>query len=66
MYELLEDTKAAAVLHPATALLSVGKNEAKTFKIPKNCESEPLFSSSELESLFLVRDVSKNNQFKQT
>lgn len=42
MYELLEDTKVAATLHSATALLGVGKDEAKTFKIPKNCKFEPV------------------------
>lgn len=49
MYELLEEIKAAATLHPATALLGVGKDEAKTFKIPKNCESEPVFASGKPE-----------------
>ncbi|XP_075884804.1 putative ATP-dependent RNA helicase TDRD12 isoform X2 [Nelusetta ayraudi] len=37
VYELLEEIKAAATLHPATVLLGVGKDEAKNFKIPKNC-----------------------------
>lgn len=56
VYELLEDTRAAAALHPATALLGVGKDEAKTFKMPKNCESEPVFPPEKLESCIVVRD----------
>lgn len=56
VYELLEDTRAAATLHPATALLGVGKDKAKTFKMPKNCESEPVFPPENLESCVVVRD----------
>lgn len=39
VYDLLEETKVAAALHPAIVLLGVGKDEAQAFSIPKSCES---------------------------
>lgn len=38
VYDLLEETKVAQVLHPFIVLLGVGKDEAEAAKIPKNCE----------------------------
>ncbi|CAB1459642.1 unnamed protein product [Pleuronectes platessa] len=37
VYDLLEDFKISQVLHPIVLLLGVGKDEAKTVRIPKNC-----------------------------
>ncbi|KAF7646318.1 hypothetical protein LDENG_00189920, partial [Lucifuga dentata] len=37
VYELLKESHVTQVLHPITVLLGVGKDEAKTVKIPKNC-----------------------------
>uniref|UniRef100_A0A3Q0T232 RNA helicase n=1 Tax=Amphilophus citrinellus TaxID=61819 RepID=A0A3Q0T232_AMPCI len=37
VYDLLEARKVSQNLHPTTVLLGVGKDEAKSVKIPKNC-----------------------------
>ncbi|XP_058500478.1 putative ATP-dependent RNA helicase TDRD12 isoform X2 [Solea solea] len=37
VYDLLENIKGAQILHPFSLLVGVGKDEAKTVKIPKNC-----------------------------
>ncbi|XP_034443256.1 putative ATP-dependent RNA helicase TDRD12 [Hippoglossus hippoglossus] len=37
VYDLLEDFKITHMLHPIVLLLGVGKDEAKTIRIPKNC-----------------------------
>ncbi|KAM9854853.1 putative ATP-dependent RNA helicase TDRD12 [Aulostomus maculatus] len=37
VYDLLEESKVSHTLHPTIVLLGVGKDEAKDFKIPKNC-----------------------------
>uniref|UniRef100_A0A3Q3J0H7 RNA helicase n=1 Tax=Monopterus albus TaxID=43700 RepID=A0A3Q3J0H7_MONAL len=37
LYDLLEEIKVTHVLHPVIVLLGVGKDEAKSVKIPKNC-----------------------------
>ncbi|XP_039989883.1 putative ATP-dependent RNA helicase TDRD12 isoform X2 [Xiphias gladius] len=37
VYDLLEESKIAQNLHPLIVLLGVGKDEAKTLRIPKNC-----------------------------
>ncbi|XP_047451385.1 putative ATP-dependent RNA helicase TDRD12 isoform X2 [Mugil cephalus] len=37
VYELLEESKVAHILHPVVVLLGTGKDEAKSVKIPKNC-----------------------------
>lgn len=39
VYDLLEETKVAAALHPAVVLLGISKDEAKAFRIPESCES---------------------------
>ncbi|XP_030648181.1 LOW QUALITY PROTEIN: putative ATP-dependent RNA helicase TDRD12 [Chanos chanos] len=36
--ELLEESQAAQCLHPAAALIGLGKDEATNFKIQKNCQ----------------------------
>ena len=38
VYDLLEESRIAQNLHPLVMLLGVGKDEAKTVRIPKNCE----------------------------
>lgn len=38
VYDLLEESKVAQILHPLIVLLGAGKDEAKAIKIPKNCE----------------------------
>ncbi|GAA6227719.1 putative ATP-dependent RNA helicase TDRD12 [Lates japonicus] len=37
VYDLLEESKIAHILHPVVVQLGVGKDEAKTVRIPKNC-----------------------------
>nr|XP_029133392.1 putative ATP-dependent RNA helicase TDRD12 isoform X1 [Labrus bergylta]XP_029133393.1 putative ATP-dependent RNA helicase TDRD12 isoform X1 [Labrus bergylta] len=37
VYDLLDETKVAHTLHPFVVLLGIGKDEAKTIRIPKNC-----------------------------
>uniref|UniRef100_A0A8C7X7L4 RNA helicase n=1 Tax=Oryzias sinensis TaxID=183150 RepID=A0A8C7X7L4_9TELE len=37
VFSMLEETRVSESLRPATALLGVGKDEAKNFKLPKNC-----------------------------
>ncbi|XP_034390396.1 putative ATP-dependent RNA helicase TDRD12 [Cyclopterus lumpus] len=37
VYDLLEETSVAAVLHPVIVLIGVGKGEAEAVRIPKNC-----------------------------
>nr|XP_019934149.1 PREDICTED: putative ATP-dependent RNA helicase TDRD12 [Paralichthys olivaceus] len=37
VYDLLENFKITHVLHPVVMLMGVGKDEAKTIRIPKNC-----------------------------
>ncbi|KAM7003443.1 putative ATP-dependent RNA helicase TDRD12 [Tautogolabrus adspersus] len=37
VYDLLDETKVAQTLHPFVVLLGVGKDEAKSIRIPKNC-----------------------------
>lgn len=39
VFDLLEETRLIQTLHPAIALLGVGKDEPKSVRIPKNCES---------------------------
>ncbi|KAM7415279.1 hypothetical protein PAMA_019888 [Pampus argenteus] len=38
LYDLLEESKVAQALHPVIMLLGTGKDEAKSARIPKNCE----------------------------
>ncbi|XP_069575745.1 putative ATP-dependent RNA helicase TDRD12 [Brachyistius frenatus] len=37
VYDLLEESKVAHILHPVSVLLGIGKDEARAVKIPKNC-----------------------------
>uniref|UniRef100_A0A3Q1D930 RNA helicase n=1 Tax=Amphiprion ocellaris TaxID=80972 RepID=A0A3Q1D930_AMPOC len=37
VFDLLEESNVARSLHPVSVLLGIGKDEAKAFKIPKNC-----------------------------
>ncbi|XP_024137351.1 putative ATP-dependent RNA helicase TDRD12 isoform X1 [Oryzias melastigma] len=37
VFSVLEETKVSESLHPDVALLGVGKDQAKNFKLPKNC-----------------------------
>ncbi|XP_053175396.1 putative ATP-dependent RNA helicase TDRD12 [Scomber japonicus] len=37
VFDLLEETRLIQTLHPAIALLGVGKDEPKSVRIPKNC-----------------------------
>lgn len=46
VYDLLEETKVAAALHPTIVLLGTGKDEAKAFRIPKNCEPVSIAAES--------------------
>lgn len=49
VHDLLEESKVAHILHPFIVLLGVGKDEAKTVKIPKNCQCQS--ASNKLSTL---------------
>lgn len=45
VFSMLEETRVSESLRPATALLGVGKDEAKNFKLPKNCKQPRIYSA---------------------
>lgn len=53
VFSVLEETRVSESLHPDVALLGVGKDQAKNFKLPKNCKGPSICRSVDLSYHFL-------------